>query len=104
MEVAGLLLLASFAAAPVPAAPGAVTGRELLADCRAAPDGAGDGVCSGWATWMSMNPRFCPPVPLEPRDVVQTLIAWLESHPGKLHMPGGALAQEAMYARFPCGS
>lgn len=78
------------------------TGRVLLESCRAAHDTPAAEPCAGWSEWVTMSPYFCLPDDLDRAAVTGVLVDWLSGHPEKLHMPGGALVQEAFYERYPC--
>lgn len=78
------------------------TGRVLLESCRAAVDTPAGEPCAGWSDWVTMSPYFCLPDDLDRAVVSDMLVEWLSGHPEKLHMPGGALVQEAFYERYPC--
>lgn len=96
--VAGVILALGCAGAPA----AGLSGRTLLEACGAPAGSTAAEPCAGWAEWVTMSPYFCPPEDLEPAVVTEQLVRWLTAHPGKLHMPGGALVQEAFVETYPC--
>ncbi len=78
------------------------SGRELLRACTEPADDDERRSCTRWIDWGYSSPHFCIPPAVSDAALNAMLVAWLEHHPGKLHMPGGALVQNAFYDAYPC--
>ncbi len=102
MHPALTVLVVLCAAAAQPAAAEVYTGRDLLRACSAPRGDADRFACQGWIDWGFSSPHFCLPDAADDGAVRRVLVEWLGAHPGKLHMPGGALVQNALFDTWPC--
>lgn len=94
--LAGFMMFASAAAAQV------YSGRDLLRACTTPADAAEANTCQGWIDWAFSSPYFCLPEDIDDAAVREVIVQFLQNNPGRLHMPGGALMQNAVYAQWPC--
>lgn len=97
-----VLMLAVLALYSASASCEVYSGRDLLRACTEPKDVLESNACQGWIDWGFSSPHFCIPATVDDKKLRKVLVDWLRQHNNKLHMPGGALMQNAFYAAYPC--
>ena len=86
------------------------TGSDIYRECTSS-DGTAKVGCAAYTAGFMMGldagkyyplSRYCPPSGITGSQVRMIIVKYLENHPERLHVDGGTLAVEALFAAFPC--